>query len=89
MHVKYLLVSLCWFHKQTALARVCCCGSCVVACLVSVFLPLQTAELLGVPQSTWPAGSFESGQMVLDKSRHWRGLVMSMYINSYSSFWCV
>lgn len=49
----------------------------------------QTAELLGVPQSQWPSGSFESGQMVLDKSRHWRGLVMAMYINTYSSFWCV
>lgn len=48
----------------------------------------QTAELLGVPQSQWPSGSFESGQMVLDKSRHWRGLVMAMYINTYSSFWC-
>lgn len=48
---------------------------------------LQTAELLGVPQDQWPAGSFESGQMVIDKARHWRGLVMAMYINTYSRFW--
>jgi hypothetical protein len=48
---------------------------------------LQTAELLGVPQDQWPAGSFESGQMVINKARHWRGLVMAMYINTYSRFW--
>jgi hypothetical protein len=48
---------------------------------------LQTAELLGVAQDQWPAGSFESGQMVIDKARHWRGLVMAMYINTYSRFW--
>jgi hypothetical protein len=47
----------------------------------------QTSELLGVPQEQWPAGSFESGQMVIDKSRHWRGLVTAMYINSYAAFW--
>lgn len=55
--------------------------------LLCVALVLQTSELLGVPREVWPAGSFESGQIVIDKSRHWRGLVLAMYINSYSGFW--
>ena len=49
----------------------------------------QVSQLLGVPAESWPPGSFESGQMVVDKARHWRGLVMAMYLNSYASFWCV
>lgn len=43
--------------------------------------------MLGVPRSQWFRGSFESGQMVLDKRRHWRGLVTAAWLNSYAHFW--
>jgi hypothetical protein len=45
--------------------------------------------MLGVPQSDWFAGSFESGQMVVDKKRHWRGLATAAWLNTYARFWCV
>jgi alpha 1,2-mannosyltransferase len=48
----------------------------------------QAAEMLGVPRSEWPGGSFESGQMVIDKARHWRGLVAAAWLNAYAPFWC-
>lgn len=41
-----------------------------------------------MPREQWYAGSFESGQMVVDKRRHWRGLLSATYLNSYATFWC-
>ena len=43
--------------------------------------------MLGVPRSDWYPGSFESGQMVLDKRRHWRGVATAAWLNSYAAFW--
>ena len=43
--------------------------------------------MLGVPRESWAAGSFESGQMVIDKRRHWRGLLTAVWLNTYAHFW--
>ncbi|KIZ05690.1 hypothetical protein MNEG_2267 [Monoraphidium neglectum] len=47
----------------------------------------EAEQMLGVPRSDWFRGSFESGQMVVDKARHWRGLLTAAWLNSYASFW--
>ena len=44
-------------------------------------------QLLGLPRDKWFAGSFESGQMVLDKRRHWRGLATAVYLNAHASLY--
>ena len=44
--------------------------------------------MLGVPTAQWFGGSLESGQMVLNKRRHWRGLVVAAWLNGYAHFWC-
>ena len=43
--------------------------------------------MLGVPRGQWYPGSFESGQMAIDKRRHWRGLLTAAYFNSNAHFW--
>lgn len=43
--------------------------------------------MLGVPRRDWFDGSFESGQIVVDKRAHWRGLVTAAWLNSYAGFW--
>lgn len=43
--------------------------------------------MLGVPRDQWPKGSFESGQMAVDKKRHWRGLLTATWFNSHAHFW--
>lgn len=45
--------------------------------------------MLGLTREEWPSVSFESGQMVIDKKRHWRGLVTAAWFNSYAHFWWV
>ncbi|GBF93077.1 hypothetical protein Rsub_05688 [Raphidocelis subcapitata] len=47
----------------------------------------QAEQMLGLPRSEWYPGSFESGQMVINKRRHWRGLVVAAWFNSYANFW--
>ncbi|KAI8468938.1 MAG: mannosyltransferase putative-domain-containing protein [Monoraphidium minutum] len=47
----------------------------------------EAEAMLGVPRGEWHPGSFESGQMVVDKKRHWRGLLAAAYFNSYAHFW--
>jgi hypothetical protein len=51
------------------------------------FHTTQAEQMLGVPRSDWFRGSFESGQMVVDKARHWRGLLTAAWLNSYASCW--
>jgi alpha 1,2-mannosyltransferase len=43
--------------------------------------------MLDLPSSQWYQNSFESGQMLVDKSRHWQGLMLATYLNSYARFW--
>ncbi|GIL63128.1 hypothetical protein Vafri_17254 [Volvox africanus] len=45
----------------------------------------EVAQILNISASLIPAGSFESGQMVIDKARHWRGLLLATYLNVYGS----
>ncbi|GIL68802.1 hypothetical protein Vafri_22039 [Volvox africanus] len=45
----------------------------------------EVAQILNISASLIPAGSFESGQMVIDKARHWRGLVLAAYMNVYGA----
>eukprot|EP00877_Chromochloris_zofingiensis_P001671 jgi/Chrzof1/11504/UNPLg00437.t1 len=47
----------------------------------------QAEQMLGVPKSIWYPGSFASGQMVVDKYKHWKGLLLSVYLNSNAHFW--
>ncbi|GBF98544.1 pantothenate synthetase [Raphidocelis subcapitata] len=47
----------------------------------------QAEEMLGVPRARWFPGSFESGQMALDKRRHWRGLAAALWFNAHPNFW--
>ncbi|GLI66684.1 hypothetical protein VaNZ11_010617 [Volvox africanus] len=45
----------------------------------------EVARILNISASLLPAGSFESGQMVIDKARHWRGIVLAAYMNVYGA----
>ncbi|GIL84768.1 hypothetical protein Vretimale_14448 [Volvox reticuliferus] len=45
----------------------------------------EVAQILNISASRLPAGSFESGEMVIDKARHWRGLVLAAYMNVYGA----
>lgn len=47
----------------------------------------QVSDMLRLPRRRWFGGSFESGQLVVDKRRHWRGLALAVYFNSYAAFW--
>jgi alpha 1,2-mannosyltransferase len=38
-------------------------------------------EALGIPPALRPAGSHESGQVVIDKARAWRPLLLAIYLN--------
>jgi ADP-heptose:LPS heptosyltransferase len=50
------------------------------------FAPAHPAwELTGVPQRDEP--EFESGQIVVDKERCWRPLMLTMWMNEHSDFW--
>ena len=49
--------------------------------------PRQAEAMLGVPRASWPAGSFESGQVALHKRRHWRGLLLAVWLNTHAHFW--
>ncbi|PNW78213.1 hypothetical protein CHLRE_09g386734v5 [Chlamydomonas reinhardtii] len=40
-------------------------------------------EVLRFPNEQVPKVTFESGQMVIDKARHWRGLLLAVYMNVY------
>ncbi|PNH09136.1 hypothetical protein TSOC_004254 [Tetrabaena socialis] len=52
-------------------------GYCV--CEGSVTVP----HILNISRDKLPAGTFESGQMLVDKSRHWRGLLVAAYMNAF------
>lgn len=39
---------------------------------------VQIFEILEIPEAQWPTWSHESGQMLIDKRRHWRGLLLCM-----------
>ncbi|GLC36242.1 hypothetical protein PLESTB_001364800 [Pleodorina starrii] len=45
----------------------------------------EITRILNIPASQMPSGTFESGQMVIDKARHWRGLLVAAYMNFYGS----
>lgn len=47
----------------------------------------EAEQLLGLPRERWFPGSFESGQMVLDKRRHWRGLSLAVYLNAHAQLY--
>ena len=38
----------------------------------------QVFEVLGIPSATRPRVTHESGQILVDKSRHWKGLLLCM-----------
>ena len=38
----------------------------------------QVYAILELPPRSRPRGTHESGQMVVDKARHWRGLVLAV-----------
>ncbi len=40
-------------------------------------------EVLGLRRGDMPQHSFESGQMLIDKKRHWLGLRVALYLNHY------
>ncbi|GFH10175.1 uncharacterized protein HaLaN_05442 [Haematococcus lacustris] len=43
----------------------------------------QVYSILGIPGSRRPPNSHESGQMLVDKTRHWQGLLLCVYLNYY------
>jgi alpha 1,2-mannosyltransferase len=45
----------------------------------------QLAQMLGLQRAQMPPGSHESGQVVWDKQRHWRGLLLALYLNVHSA----
>ncbi|PNW86953.1 hypothetical protein CHLRE_02g102750v5 [Chlamydomonas reinhardtii] len=48
----------------------------------------EAPRILNVSASRMPHNTFESGQMVLDKARHWRGLLIAAYMNMHGRlFW--
>ncbi|KAG2454624.1 hypothetical protein HYH02_000465 [Chlamydomonas schloesseri] len=48
----------------------------------------EAPRILNVSASRLPHNTFESGQMVLDKARHWRGLLAAAYMNIHGRlFW--
>ncbi|KAG2436436.1 hypothetical protein HXX76_006739 [Chlamydomonas incerta] len=48
----------------------------------------EAPRILNVSASRMPLNTFESGQMVLDKARHWRGLLAAAYMNMHGGlFW--
>jgi alpha 1,2-mannosyltransferase len=47
-------------------------------CLAGVDVCPQVFNILEIPSHARPSVSHESGQMVLDKARHWKGLLLCM-----------
>ncbi|GLC36605.1 hypothetical protein PLESTM_000470500 [Pleodorina starrii] len=45
----------------------------------------EVARILNISSAHMPVGTFESGQMVIDKARHWRGLLVAAYMNVYGT----
>ncbi|KXZ53028.1 hypothetical protein GPECTOR_8g395 [Gonium pectorale] len=45
------------------------------------------ARVLGIPPADMPASTFEAGQMLIDKRRHWRGMRVALYFNYYNEVW--
>ncbi|KAG2501658.1 hypothetical protein HYH03_000162 [Edaphochlamys debaryana] len=43
----------------------------------------ELPRILNLTKRDVPRGTHESGQMVIDKSRHWRGLLVAAYMNMY------
>ncbi|GFR51145.1 hypothetical protein Agub_g13500 [Astrephomene gubernaculifera] len=47
----------------------------------------ELAHILGVHRRDLPDSSFEAGQMLIDKRKHWRGLRVALYFNYYHNVW--
>ena len=43
--------------------------------------PPQVYEILGIPPPLRPRVSYESGQILVDKARHWPGLMLTLFLN--------
>ncbi|GFR52395.1 hypothetical protein Agub_g14905 [Astrephomene gubernaculifera] len=43
----------------------------------------EVSQILNISNRQLPSGTYESGQMVIDKARHWRGLLVAAYLNVY------
>lgn len=48
--------------------------------ILSWCVTLQIYDILEIPPDLRPTWSHESGQIVVDKSRHWHGLLLCMWV---------